>query len=413
MNRAAAFFTVLVAGFGSTSPTISGEVSEPDPARPVILTHYMTWFETKPTSKVWGWHWTMGHFDPERIDSTGKREIASHLYPLIGPYDSADPDVLEYHTLLMRIAGIDGVIVDWYGTRDFNDYAMIHRRTVSLFDSLKRVGMKFAVCYEDRALKALVEHGKLSPGQALDQGKSDLRFCAEKWFGDPAYARWDGRPLLLVFGPEYLKQDQWVSILLGLQPSPAFLTLNERREPAIGSFAWPPMWASKDGVLTTKALDEYLDRFYKQDGPKIAGAFPGFHDIYKEAGAQPTYGFLDPRNGETLDHTLVRAKESGSPFIQTITWNDFGEGTCIEPTREHGYTYLEKIQAIRLRSGDRGFPYTAADLRLPFRVYELRKHSGLSAEARGAIDGIVSDLFTGEVGTASKRLEYLMKRGGN
>ena len=29
----------------------------------------------------------------------------------------------------MRIAGIDGVIADWYGSEDFNDYAMIHRRT--------------------------------------------------------------------------------------------------------------------------------------------------------------------------------------------------------------------------------------------------------------------------------------------
>src|SRR5215218_8374192 len=98
----------------------------------------------------------MGHFHPDQSDSKDRRDIASHYYPLIGPYDSADPDVLEYHTLLMKIAGIDGAIADWYGSEDFNDYAMIHRRTSSLFESLQRRGMKFAVCYEDRVLKAMV-----------------------------------------------------------------------------------------------------------------------------------------------------------------------------------------------------------------------------------------------------------------
>jgi hypothetical protein len=40
----------------------------------------------------------MNHFDPERLDPSIKREIASHYYPLIGPYDSADLDLIEYYT---------------------------------------------------------------------------------------------------------------------------------------------------------------------------------------------------------------------------------------------------------------------------------------------------------------------------
>jgi hypothetical protein len=75
----------------------------------------------------------MNHFDPERSDPTGRQDIATQYYPLIGPYDSADPDVLPYHTLLMRVAGIDGVIADSYGSEDFNDYAMIHCRTAWRF----------------------------------------------------------------------------------------------------------------------------------------------------------------------------------------------------------------------------------------------------------------------------------------
>jgi len=49
-------------------------------------------------------------------------------------YDSADPAVLEYHVLLMKLAGIDGVIVDWFGSADYYDYATINRNTTQLFD---------------------------------------------------------------------------------------------------------------------------------------------------------------------------------------------------------------------------------------------------------------------------------------
>ena len=64
---------------------------------------------------VWGWHWTMGTFDPDSEEGR-PATLASHYRPLIGPYDSGDPDVLEYHTLLLKLAGIDGVVIDWYGT---------------------------------------------------------------------------------------------------------------------------------------------------------------------------------------------------------------------------------------------------------------------------------------------------------
>src|SRR5579863_7252057 len=79
-----------------------------------VMVHYLPWFVSQPYSGSWGWHWTMNHFNPDVINPTnGQAEIASWYYPLIGPYDSADPAVLEYHVLLMKLGGIDGVIVDW------------------------------------------------------------------------------------------------------------------------------------------------------------------------------------------------------------------------------------------------------------------------------------------------------------
>ena len=380
---------------------------EPPKPRPLILAHYMPWFEAKPVSETWGWHWTMGHFDPERSEPDGRRQIASHYYPLIGPYDPADPDVLEYHTLLMKIAGFDGVVADWYGSEDFNDYAPIHRRTTALFASLKGRGLKFAVCYEDRALKAMAERHGWSPAQAVEHGKAHLRSCEDDWFKEPAYVMLEDRPLLMVFGPDYLKPPQWEAVFKGMQRPPTFLTLHERRPPAIGSFAWPPMWAAKNGVLDAKGLDAYLDRFAGQEGLKVACAFPGFHDIYREAGVQPSHGFLDARNGETFRRTLDRALASGSPVVQVATWNDFGEGTCIEPTREYGYRNLEAVQdARRMYTGEHS-PFRPADLRLPLRIYGLRKKIDPASPQRQALDDAAASLLAGDGPGASKRLEVL------
>src|SRR6478609_2487514 len=90
-----------------------------------VYMHYMPWFQT-PSSlggtggSSWGFHWKMNTQNPNIVDATGKRQIASHYYPMIGPYDSTDANVLEYHMLLMKYSGIDGVLIDWYGQQGAN-----------------------------------------------------------------------------------------------------------------------------------------------------------------------------------------------------------------------------------------------------------------------------------------------------
>ena len=66
-------------------------------ASKVVMVYYMPWFSAKPDQAEWGWHWTMDRFNPNTTNSLGQRQIASWYYPLIGPYDSSDPAVLEYH----------------------------------------------------------------------------------------------------------------------------------------------------------------------------------------------------------------------------------------------------------------------------------------------------------------------------
>jgi hypothetical protein len=93
------------------------------------MAHYMPWYQSPAVMGAWGWHWTMDHFNPNQKDADGQPSIASHHPPLTGPYDSSDDALLEYQVLLMKLSGIDGVIVDWYGFEDFQDYGLIKPAT--------------------------------------------------------------------------------------------------------------------------------------------------------------------------------------------------------------------------------------------------------------------------------------------
>lgn len=337
-----------------------------------VLVHYMPWYASKPFSGHWGWHWTMGHFDPEQIDENGQREIASQDAPLIGPYDSNDPDLLEYHVLLMKLAGIDGVIIDWYGIRNFRDYGEIHRNTQHLIQHLKRAGLKFAICYEDQTVKHLVETGELPAADALNEGKKTLTWLEENWFSDDSYVQINDRPVLLVFGPQYFETQQWRSLLAASPSEPLIFGLPHLADKMQlhGAFGWPPVAGNR--TIDKQEWQQYLTTLYARSNPSeavIAVAFPGFHDIYEQAKLHPSYGFIDAQNGATFRATLTRAMRSNASLIQITTWNDFGEGTVIEPTRKHDYEYLEFVQ--QQTSAHKKF--TADDLRLPARLYQLRK----------------------------------------
>lgn len=116
-----------------------------------IWVHLMPWFETRETSDdgEWGMHWTMANKNPDIIDSTGRREIAAHYYPEDDLYGSGDPGVIERQLNQMKYAGIDGVIIDWPGTLPVWDYPKNLKNSEAIIDALERMGMEWAICYED------------------------------------------------------------------------------------------------------------------------------------------------------------------------------------------------------------------------------------------------------------------------
>ncbi len=373
--------------------------AEPPPPPPILMVHYMPMYQSKALGGSWGWHWTMNHYNPETFDEQGRRRIASHYYPLIGPYDSRDADLVEYHVLLMKVAGIDGAIADWDGSSSLYDYPLINSGTIKLFNALSAAGLRFAVCYEDQTITQLINNGRITADQAVEQGQRDMTYVLNHWANQPAYLTLDGKPVVLNFGPQYFySEPAWAAILSVFSAGAQFFPLNNRLGTvAAGAFPWPPMWLSVGGVLAPEVLHQYLDDFYSSATTwpiVVGGAVPGFHDIYQEAGVQPSYGYLDARNGLTFSETLDRALLAHPQVIQIVTWNDFNEGTNIEPTQEYGYQYLEYVQNVA--RGFHALPYTSEDLALPYTLYGLRKAHHGDAPVMALLSQAAAFIVSGE-----------------
>lgn len=351
-----------------------------------ILAHYMPWYEASPETENWGWHWAMNYFDPQKVGANGRREIASHHYPSIGPYDSGDPHVLEYHVLLMKLSGIDGVIIDWYGTRDFRDYAMIDRNTRALIPWLKKANLKFTFCYEDQTIKHMVADKVLAAPEDVEEFVGELNKLADEYFSDDLWVKSGDKPVLLIFGPQHFRADAWKQALQQCKRAPKVFGLPhaDKHFELEGSFAWPPV--HDGGVVAPEKWKRFLTNIYKNDSKEmIPVVFPGFRDIYSEANVQKSHGVIEERDGLTFAESLRMAQETKANFIQIATWNDFGEGTIIEPTRENGLCFLEQ-----LTESDKDAQFTKGDLILPLQLYRLRKSNAAQA------DEVAKALFAGD-----------------
>lgn len=373
--------------------------------QPLLLVHYMPWYQAPPINNSWGWHWTMNHFNPDMTDTNGHREIASQFYPQIGPYDSRDPAVLEYQVVLLKLSGIDGVIVDWYGTENFYDYAILNESTQALFPYIKKAGLLFSICYEDQTIGIMVNNNHIDAGDAQKNAQKEMLYLQDNWFIDEAYLRTSEAPVLFIFGPQYFKTaSAWENVFSVLNTPPVFISEDNPLSPVTtSSFPWPPMWASQNGVLTEQAMEDYLTSFYKKAAfwkYWVASAFPGYKDIYKEAGVSAGYGFLDSRNGETFKTTLSLALKNKPNAIQLVTWNDYGEGTNIEPTDEYGYQYLGILQDTIRSSINPKFPYTTNDLALALQLYQLRKQNNGNSEVNLHLDQAFQLIIDGKLDDA-------------
>jgi hypothetical protein len=390
-------------------PVETAPTSKPD--RKIVMMHYMPWYTTPAVSGEWSGHWRgwRSQHHPDQTTTNGLPDIWSNYHPLIGVYDSSDPAVLECQLLEMKLAGVDGVIPAWQGIGQVADYPAIHRATCALFDACGKFGMKFAVCYEDRSVQLMVDWKELSPDQIPAHLAQTMQWMQKEWFTKPQYLPFHGRPLLLNFGPIYLTDKAvWDAAFNSIPTRPTFFALHHlwRKVGGDGGFTWihHDPWEETDEQKIRQRIGEVFTYFSTNSDEVIVSAYPGFNDVYDQH--LPS---LDYRGGKTLQEAMEVAMAGPWPLIQLVTWNDYGEGTMIEPTHEFGYTFLEIVQQARRKASGGAFAFTADDLRLPARLLALRRKADVPTSE---LDHISQLLNNGACAEARRLLDEQKNAGG-
>ena len=319
----------------------------------------------------------------------------------------------------MKLAGVDGVIVDWYGSANFLDYGINNQATLKLFQFTRKAGLKFSICYEDQTIQHMIDGNYLAAGDAIFHAQQEMLYLQTNFFSDASYLRLKGQPVLLNFGPQhFMMNSNWEDIfsVLAATNQPAFFTEDNRLPVGTGAFSWPPMWMSQvpgtGGVLSGAALKSYLADFDQKAATWpafISSAFPRFHDIYQRAGVRNYWGYLGDRHGDTLRETLSRGMTNSSAIVQVVTWNDFGEGSMVEPTQEYGYRDLGIIQDFRRQYLESGFSRNTNDLTMALRFYKLRRQYSTNIVVSAELDRIFTNIVSGKLDVANLQLNQLTK----
>ncbi len=144
----------------------------------------------------------------------------------------------------------------------------------------------------------------------------------------------------------------------------------------------------------------------------LGTAYQGFFDFYlnNAANTNNDQDGVIPRNynGNTLSATLSLYNQNKSVLdaIQIATWNDFSEGTIIEPTVEFGFASLDTIQKFT------GVSYTEADLKQVYRLFTLRKQYAGNSAIQSALNEVFTDFVQLNIADAKALMDCIVSTGG-
>jgi glycoprotein endo-alpha-1,2-mannosidase len=263
-----------------------------DPVRVAIF--YYPWYGTPTVDGAYE-HWQQRGYRPP--DS-----VSSAFYPARGPYSSSDPGVLQRHVALITAAGIDQAIVSWWGRGSAED-----RRLPALLDQARARGLDVAAHVEP-------------------YGGRTAATVAE----DIAYLHGLGIRDFYLYGGYETPLTDWAELNATLGPDVrTFFQTSFAGDAAIGGF---------DGLYTYDVLIHHggkLTRICDQARRRGLLCAPSVGPGYDARRAVADVRVKSRRLGATYD-SMWRSALASQPDLVTITsFNEWHEGTQIEPARPH------------------------------------------------------------------------------
>lgn len=323
--------------------------------------YYPGWKFSPPLIKDQPW---------DEIRQYGGRE------PLPGWYDEGSVEVATRQLQWMRDYGIDFVIYDWYWVN--NGGATLTNAIDAYQESPARSSVKFSILWANHT----------GTPTSLEQFDAIVDYWIRHYFRQKSYYRVNGLPVVFIFAPydlaskaasfgtdvaQLFKRAHDKAVKAGL-PGIYFVATSqavagpiEHDLPAMG-YAAISAYNYHSGLSGSYSKEMPLSHSYAE----LAGGYrkswmwilphsklPYFVPVTSGWDKRPWGGSPDKLHdmssstpGEFEEH-LLQAKAVLDQYpektLRTVViccWNEFGEGSYIEPTKKWGFDYLERVKNV-------------------------------------------------------------------
>jgi hypothetical protein len=253
-------------------------------------------------------------------------------------YRSADRTTIERHVREAKGAGIDALVQSWYGpgtNQTESNFAM-------LLDEAQKQGLQATVALE------VTSPFMPSTGSMID----GLEYLVATHAAHPAFLRYGGKPVILFWRQQHLTVERWADIRSQLDPNRNTVWLAEGYHPEYlavfdGLHLYNITWVvNTNPEYTASKMRKLIDDYVAEHGGArywVATAMPGYDDTHVEGRAN-TYRY--PRSPEYYRRTWEAAMASMPEMVIVTSYNEWREGTMIEPSVTYGTTYLDLTREL-------------------------------------------------------------------
>ena len=314
-----------------------------------------------PTEVKVGCYYFPGHFNAARWSP-----MVAHggPTPLLGRYRDGAPGVSDWHIRWAVEHGISYFVFDWYC--NYRVGPSLQHNTALDEGFLKaqyRDLMEFALMWSN-------EEDAKSPLYTVEDMLRTARHMG-RYFREANYLRIDGRPVMVVsraariaksFGPGFRDLIPRLSREAGLPPGTDIFFVALARQPdpmlqemgfaATTAYNYAGHRARKHGSPLRATYDDMVEG-YEQVWQRMTapGCLPYIVPVSPGWDSRPWYGaqaFV--RTGSTPEKfadMCRRARRHVDPRLNMVLaecWNEFGEGSYIEPCEETGFGHLRAMR---------------------------------------------------------------------
>jgi hypothetical protein len=305
----------------------------------------------------------------------------------VAPYDSGDTAVITRQVREAQGAGIDAFISSWQGTGSVTD-----QNFAKLLDIAAAQHFRAALYFETN--------------YAQQQGDvaGQLQAALTRYANHPAYLRWHGKPVVFFWAPGALGDAAaWQRLRRQVDPNQGQIWSVDTVDPryldafdTIHLFS-AGKWTAATAVAPVdaqwrKVIDDY-NRAHGTQRLWAAGVIPGW-DESRVQPPRPDAKVFPRGDGALYGETWQAAVASKPDWITITSYNEWFEGTQIEPSATYGTRYLDLTRQYATQwkgappapptpgpadpcAGGTAFPQTGHSICKPMESY-WRQYGGLA-----------------------------------